>query len=152
MFMDKIEKKSAGKIYIGSDIESFELKGQIKEFLETLDFLIVDLGVFEIEEPCDYTVIGREVAEKVLDNQEGCETGEYESEIHGCKVYGILLSFEGLGMYMAAKAVQNVSVAHCKSVEDVSNAKKNADLVISVNTSGIEFENLKNLISNFVSQ
>jgi ribose 5-phosphate isomerase RpiB len=151
IFMDKIVKKSAGSVYIGSDNDSHEIKQEVKTYLERLDFLVIDLGVFDIEEPCDYTIMGREVAEKVLDNQENCEAEDFNDHISGCEVFGVLLNYTGLGMYTAADAVNNVEAAFCRTEQEIEAAKKKGALVLSLNTENQTAEQIKNLVHKFVT-
>lgn len=57
-----------GKIYIGGDHVSHDLKKSLKKFMEDEGMEFTDLGVFEGDE-IEYPEIAREVAVKVAEEQ-----------------------------------------------------------------------------------
>ena len=63
--MDGHSNHPNGKIYLGADTSGYELKVAIKGCIEGLELMMIDLGVFAIEEHALCEDIGREVAEKV---------------------------------------------------------------------------------------
>ncbi|MBI5152083.1 ribose 5-phosphate isomerase B [Candidatus Peregrinibacteria bacterium] len=87
------------KIYIGSDHAGFELKQDIKTYLETMSLDIEDVGIFS-PKTTDYPDIAKIVAKKI---QRG----------HG--VVGILICGTGIGMSMAANRFKGVRGAGCTS-------------------------------------
>jgi len=78
-------------IYLGSDHGGFQLKEEIKKFLEEKGEQLEDLGI-ENEESCDYPDFAFKVAEKVAETNQR----------------GILICGTGIGMSMAANKVKGV--------------------------------------------
>lgn len=99
-------------IYIGSDHGGYELKNKIKEYLKQGGRKVIDIGVFQIEEPADYPDIAHEVAEKVRENE-------------GSR--GILVCGTGVGMCMAANKVKDIRAAVCESEQTVEMSRKHND-------------------------
>ncbi|MFA6550125.1 MAG: ribose 5-phosphate isomerase B, partial [Candidatus Gracilibacteria bacterium] len=85
------------KIYIGADHAGYEMKGEIKKFVEGLDFQIIDLGTFSTDS-VDYPDIAREVSEKVI---------EIPNSV------GILICGTGIGMSISANKLQGIRAAEC---------------------------------------
>lgn len=86
---DKADHSSEiGKVYIGSCPEAIEIKEKMKETFSNNGYLVVDLGGFDIEDRIDCAVLGREVAEKVLENV----LFKHDSDIHGEKILGIMMT------------------------------------------------------------
>src|SRR3990167_2156290 len=56
------------KIYLGADHRGFQLKEELKQFLET-NYDVEDCGAFEKIESDDYTDFAIKVAEKVSSNE-----------------------------------------------------------------------------------
>lgn len=84
-------------IFLGSDHAGFNLKRDIKEYLEQKfegkeDYSVLDLGVFT-NDSTDYPDIAREVCEKVLENE---------------GALGILICGSGVGMSISANRRHNI--------------------------------------------
>lgn len=90
------------KVYIGSDGQGYGAKRELFEFFRNHDELtVVDLGIFDIEEQVDCTVLAREIGEKVIQNEDSI---------------GILLSYsnEASKMYQAVSDMEGIhSVMAC---------------------------------------
>lgn len=85
-------------IYIGSDHAGYNLKKEIKEYIDTKeDYEITDLGSFS-EESVDYPDIVREVTQKVL---------EYPETL------GIVICGTGQGSCMTANKEAGIRAALC---------------------------------------
>src|SRR3989344_7463594 len=84
------------KIILGSDHAGFELKEEIKKFLEELGYEYEDLGTHS-KEPCDYPKIAFEVAKKVIE----------------AKSTGILVCGSGLGEAIVANKIKGIRAANC---------------------------------------
>jgi RpiB/LacA/LacB family sugar-phosphate isomerase len=142
----------AGKIYVGSDESSYELKSDLKPYLEELGFLVVDLGAFDIVEPSDYTVIAREVAEKVVENEDACDDiDDKDSMRHGCEAYGLLLNANGEGMLTAVNAMKGVEAALCTTSDLAKEAKAKGLRIICLATEATDLETAKVIISAFLT-
>ena len=79
-------------LYIASDHAGYQLKEEIKRFLESLSYVFEDLGAQEINPQDDYPDFALEVAKKVID-----KGGE-----------GILICGTGQGVCLAANKVKGI--------------------------------------------
>lgn len=84
------------QIVIGSDHGGYSLKNKIIEHLKEQGIEVSDLGCYSTES-CDYPLVAKEVATKVLET--------------GCK--GILVCGTGIGMSIAANRFKGVRASHC---------------------------------------
>lgn len=144
-------KYPAGKIYMGADASSYDVKTNLKVKLQELGFLIIDLGSFDIAEMVDYTVLAREVAEKVLENEDACDPNEPVSLIHGCKSVGILLNHLGVGMLTAVSKMEGIVPALCTNVEMATSAKKNGVNLLCIGLDEVTPDNAELIIKEFLS-
>ena len=83
------------KIGIGSDHGGFDLKEQVKEYLKSLNYEVLDCGCFS-KDSCDYPLFAKEVAEKVANKNLD---------------YGILICTTGIGMSITANRYPGVRAA-----------------------------------------
>ena len=86
----------AEKIVIGSDHGGYRLKNEITVHLKTLGYEVDDAGCFS-EDSCDYPVIAKDVAKKVLDEN----------------LRGILVCGTGIGMSITANRFKGIRASHC---------------------------------------
>ena len=84
-------------IALGSDHGGYELKQEIKRYLEEQKLEYKDFGSYD-EEACDYPVYAKEVAHAVADGE--CEKG-------------ILICGTGIGISITANKVKGVRAALC---------------------------------------
>lgn len=96
-------------LYIGSDHAGYKLKQAVKKHLEEKGHKFTDLGSFNGEESVDYSVIAREVAEKVQ---------EYPESM------GIMICGTGQGSAMAMNRHKGVRAALCNTVELAQKARE----------------------------
>ena len=103
------------KVAIGSDHGGFHYKASIIEYLESRNIEYIDVGTLT-RESCDYPVIAKNVAEKV---------------ISGKVNRGILVCGTGIGMSIAANKVHGVRAALCSDTYSarVSRAHNNANIL-----------------------
>lgn len=83
-------------IIIGSDHGGFKLKSEIVKHLQELGYEVSDLGCYNTES-CDYPVIAKAVAEKVLEENSR----------------GILVCGTGIGVSIAANRFNGIRASHC---------------------------------------
>ena len=83
-------------IIIGSDHGGYRLKTEIIRHLESLGYEIKDLGCYSTDS-CDYPVIAKSVAEKVLEE----------------KSKGILVCGTGIGVSITANRYKGIRASHC---------------------------------------
>lgn len=83
-------------IIIGSDHGGFKLKSEIIKHLQELGYEVSDLGCYNTES-CDYPIIAKAVAEKVLEKNSR----------------GILVCGTGIGVSIAANRFNGIRASHC---------------------------------------
>lgn len=84
------------KIIIGSDHGGYNLKREVISHLEQLGYNVLDVGCYTTES-CDYPIIAKTVAKKVL------ETGSK----------GILICGTGIGVSITANRFDGIRASHC---------------------------------------
>jgi len=99
------------KIALGSDHAGVRYKQQIGEYLKSLGHEVHDLGPFT-EEPVDYPLFIRPVAERVAD-------GEFER--------GIILGGSGNGEAIVANRVPGIRCGLCWNVESAKLTREHND-------------------------
>ena len=85
------------KVVIGSDHGGFEYKEVIIDYLKSNNIEVFDVGTFN-KESCDYPVIAKEDAKKIV-------SGEFNR--------GILVCGTGIGMSIAANKVHGIRASLC---------------------------------------
>jgi len=81
------------RIHIGSDHAGFDMKEELKSFLETLEYEVVDHGAYEYDEDDDYPDFIYPVAESVaIDSQS----------------FGIILGGSGQGEAICANRIKGI--------------------------------------------
>jgi RpiB/LacA/LacB family sugar-phosphate isomerase len=103
-------------IVVSSDHEGFDLKKQIKPFLESIGCEVVDMGAFSLE-PVDYPLFTYEVARKVA-------CGDYPK--------GIIFCGTGQGDAMTANKVTGIRAALCWDIFTArySRAHNNSNILV----------------------
>ena len=99
------------RIAIGSDHAGFQYKEKIKELLQNLGYQVHDFGTHS-EEPCDYPLFIRPVAEAVARR-------EFER--------GIVLGGSGNGEAIVANRVKGIRCALCWNVESARLSRQHND-------------------------
>jgi len=99
------------KIAVGSDHAGFRYKEKIKQLLDDLGHEVTDFGTHS-EEPVDYPLFIRPVAEAVADGQ---------------AERGVVLGGSGNGEAMAANRVKGVRCAVCWNVASARLARQHND-------------------------
>ena len=102
---------SNAKIMIGSDHGGYELKEDIKQYLGSLGYDVVDFGCHS-EEPVDYPDIAFLVADAVTLADNGV---------------GIMIDGVGVGSTMAANKVPGIRAALCWESFSANNAREHND-------------------------
>ena len=104
------------KLAAASDHAGFELKEEIKAFLESEGHSLEDFGCFD-EESCDYPDYARRLCEALLSG--ACERG-------------VLICGTGLGMSYAANRHKGIRAALCMNTEmaRMSRAHNDANVLV----------------------
>ena len=99
------------KIALGSDHGGYQLKENLKEYLEELHLEYTDFGC-DSEEPIDYPDIGFKVSREV-------KKGNYDK--------GILICGTGIGMSIVANKVEGIRASLCHDVFSAQKAREHND-------------------------
>ena len=99
------------KIAIGADHRGYELKSKLIPFLKREGHEVVDYGT-DSSEPCDYPVIGYNVAKSLA---------------KGGSDRGILICMSGIGMSIVANKVPGVRAAMCDTKENAELSREHND-------------------------
>ncbi|HCW32656.1 MAG: RpiB/LacA/LacB family sugar-phosphate isomerase, ribose 5-phosphate isomerase B [Candidatus Peregrinibacteria bacterium GW2011_GWF2_39_17] len=123
------------QLYLGSDHAGYGLKNNLKDYIETLGYTVVDLGVFS-EATYDYPDIAREVAEKVYENLGS---------------FGVLICGTGTGMCIVANKHVGIRGASCSTEElaHYARAHNNAN-VLCLGQRIIDEEKAKKILAVFL--
>jgi ribose 5-phosphate isomerase B len=106
------DKPCKGRIVaIGSDHGGYQLKEQLKKYIESLGYTILDVGTSN-EDPCDYPDFAYAVAKAVA-------TGEAWR--------GIMIDGAGIGSCVVANKVPGVKAACCHNEFVARNAREHND-------------------------
>jgi ribose 5-phosphate isomerase B len=102
------------KIVIGSDHAAFNLKEEIKEFLLSSHYEVIDVGTHSSDR-CDYPDFAKLLANVVISKD----------------IFGILLCGSGIGVSMAANRYSGIRAALCRSIFDaeISRLHNNANVI-----------------------
>ncbi|MFN2263605.1 MAG: ribose 5-phosphate isomerase B [Anaerolineales bacterium] len=103
------------KILLGSDGFGFELKENVKDYLQDLGHTVVDVGVESSDQPDLYPDIANALAVRIAD-------GESDR--------GILICGTGIGMAMVANKVPGVRAACAHDPYSAERARKSNDAQI----------------------
>lgn len=123
-------------IYIGSDHAGYQLKNQVKPYLEEQGFNVVDLGCFS-EEACDYPDIAREVSEKVFEVP---------------KARGVLICGSGIGVCMTANRHRGIRAAVGNDIKDAEMSRRHNDAnILCLGGREIDFDHAKQSLDVFFS-
>lgn len=116
------------KISIGSDHAGYKYKEEIKKYLESKGYEVVDCGTNSLDS-CDYPIFGRAAAELVA-------KGEVK--------YGVLVCSSGEGIMMAANKVKGVrcGLAYNDDVARLIRQHNNANMIAF----GASFMELKDVL------
>lgn len=96
-------------IALGADHGGFDLKEQLKTYLQQKGFRVEDLGVYSASVSVDYPLFAYKVAQKVA-------SGE-------CR-RGIMVDAAGIGSCMAANKVPGVRAAMCYDLKTAANSRE----------------------------
>ena len=101
-------KDHVKRIAIGADHGAFEAKEALKRYLETLGYIVYDVGTDNNTTKVDYPDFALKVAKKIVSGE--CERG-------------IMLDAAGIGSSMACNKVKGIRAALCWSPETIINSR-----------------------------
>ena len=124
------------KLVIGSDHAAFCMKNDIKKYLETKGYEVLDIGTFS-EESCDYPKIAYDASLKVINN---------EVEL------GILICGTGIGMSLAANKVKGIRAAVVSEPYSARMSREhNNSNIICCGARVVGIETAKDIVDNFLN-
>lgn len=124
------------KIAIAADHAGYRLKEEIKNYLETENYTVDDVGTFN-EDSVDYPDYGRKAAELV-------SAGKAER--------AVLVCGSGIGMSMVANKVNGIRAANCNNIEcAILSRQHNDSNVLCLGARMLSFEESKVILSAWLS-
>ncbi|EOL43121.1 ribose 5-phosphate isomerase B [Enterococcus phoeniculicola] len=124
------------KVAVGADINAFELKEELKRYLEGEGFEVVDYGIYS-KDPVDYPRVAAKVAEGILNK---------EAE------RGILFCGTGIGMALAANKVKGIRAAQTHDTYSAERAElSNQAQIITIGSKVVGVELAKKIVSAYLS-
>lgn len=124
------------KIYIGADHRGFELKAELKNFLDEKGYDVEDVGAFEYDKDDDYPDFALAVAEKV--SKDG-------------SARGILLCGSGTGMDTVANKVKGIRATLASSAQVARAARNDDDVnVISLPADFLNVDETRDIVEVFL--
>lgn len=124
------------KVYIGADHGGFELKEQLKGYVQELGHEVEDLGASELNPDDDYTDFVIPTAQKVAGQPD---------------TLGIVIGRSGNGEAIAANKVKGVRAAVCTNVEMVKKAREHNDAnVLSLGADYVSEQVAKEIVKTFL--
>lgn len=124
------------KIFIGSDHGGYELKEELKGFLEELGYEVEDMGAHTLDPDDDYPDFIFPTAEKVAQNPGNM---------------GIVIGRSGNGEAMAANKVKGIRAALCWNEEIARKAREHNDAnVLSLGADFVSVEKAKKIVKTFL--
>lgn len=123
-------------IYLGADHGGFQLKEQIKKYLQQQGYGVEDLGANQLDPDDDYPEIAWKVATKVAKDEQN---------------RGILLCRSGGGMVIVANKVINIRAVAVGSEEAAEHARvhNNAN-IISLAADWVDSDKVEIIIDKFL--
>jgi len=137
------------KIYIGADHRGYKLKEKIFAWLVEKDYLVEDMGAYELVPDDDYTEYAQKVASVVGEHYTKIEREEHGR--HG-DIYGILFCGSGVGVDVVANKFDGVKASLGKEPNQVEAGREDDDmntLVIAADFTSLE--EAKKMITAFLT-
>ncbi len=124
------------RIFVGSDHAGFQVKNELREYMEEQGYNVTDLGCFS-EDPCDYPDIAREVGEKVQEHKDSV---------------GMLVCGSGVGISIAANKLRGIRCALLYKPELAETARKHNNAnVMALGARFTEMSDMKAVVDKFLT-
>lgn len=105
----EINNVQVKRVAIGADHGAYDAKTALKSYLETLGYIITDVGTFDSTTKVDYPDFAAAVARKVISGE--CDRG-------------IMLDAAGIGSSMACNKIRGIRAALCWSNKTIINSRE----------------------------
>ena len=131
------------KIYIGADHRGFELKEELKLWLEAENHQVVDCGNNHYDKDDDFPDFSLCVAQKVVaDEQKGKK-----------QTRGIVICGSGVGVNIAANKVRGARASTAINEDEVRHARKHDDLnILALSADYTSVSEAKTMIAIFLEE
>ena len=122
-------------IYLGADHAGFDLKEQIKKYLDKINQPYEDKGNLKYEKDDDYPQYGYKVAQAVANDK---------------KSKGILICGTSYGMCIIANKVKGVRAVSVKNAQEAKEIRKHNDAnIMCLPGWGLSFNKAKKIVDTF---
>jgi ribose 5-phosphate isomerase B len=127
------------KIYIGSDHNGFEYKGQLSQALEMAGHEVVDVGGVTLDPNDDFPQFASKLANELL------AANDKEAK-------GILICGSGQGMVMSANRFKGIRAALCWNVNEARSARNDDDAnVLCLSSRFTSLDEAGSIMATFLS-
>ncbi len=124
------------KIGVASDHAGYNLKEKILEFLKEKGYETYDMGTFNGDEPVDYPLFAKKVAEGIVEKR-------FDK--------GILICGTGIGMAIMANRFKEIRAANCHEIYTAKLAREHNDAnVLTLGARVIAEELAKEIVDTFL--
>ncbi len=124
-------------IYIGADHKGFELKAELKEFIQGLGYQVFDVGAETLDENDDYPDFAAAVAEKV--------SNEYEN------ARGIVICASGVGVDIVANKFPRVRSSLVSTSDQAFDARNDDDAnVLALGANYVRSDDVKRILTTWL--
>lgn len=124
--------------YLSADHAGYELKEEIKNYLQSKNYEVVDLGPTSANVSVSYSHFGKNLAQVVLENKNS---------------YGIGVCGTGLGMTYAVNRFKGIRGARITSIEDAQLAKKHNNAnILTFGGRQLKIDEVKMMIDAFLAE
>lgn len=125
------------KVILGADHRGFELKQQLKKYLEENQYEVIEVGSKELIETDDYPDVALKAATEVLKNE-------------GSK--GIVICGSGVGVCITANKVKGIRSGLGMKAEQVQSAREHDDInVLALASDYTDEKTAQELVKTFLT-
>ena len=147
------------KIFIGADHRGYELKEQLKSWLEAMGHAIVDCGNSDLDPGDDYPdfaiAVGEKVAASMASNNrvtKGDDSQHQNQSASADQGLGIVICGSGVGASIAANKVVGVRAGQALSSKEVEHARSRDQInVLSLSADYLGLDQAKKLVQTFLT-
>lgn len=124
-------------IYLAADHRGFQLKEDLKKFLEEQGYPTEDVGAFEYNKDDDYVDFARAASEKIAENPEQHK--------------GIFICGSGIGMEVVADKFRGLHAALCTTQETAQQSREHGNTnVLVLGADGLDTEKTKAIVRTWL--
>lgn len=122
--------------YLSSDHAGYKLKEEIKSYLNSINFEVIDLGTNNENKSVSYALYGKKLAKNILNNKNS---------------YGIGVCGTGIGISCSVNRFKGIRGAKINTIKDAELAKKHNDAnILLFGGRQLKIEKVKKMIDKFI--